>query len=285
MKYKVSDYLKILFPIVAIELVTSIVTMIGGVFYALFLYASRTFDSLDDLLNTIKKGLTDTDFLMAASSVYALICICLFLFFFRKHSTKEERSLRGLSPLFLIGVVLIALSCQYLANYIVAIDAVAFPSTVSDYNKLMEASGLDSFRLLTIVYAACLGPICEELAFRGLTLHYGRKVFPFWAANLIQALLFGLVHMNFVQFSYAFALGLILGWLYLKTDTILVPILTHMTFNAISAFCSEYLKMPNNAYGFCIVLFLSLTACYLGMKWIENCGKKRIEKDGKAGGR
>ena len=86
MKYKVSDYLKILFPIVAIELVTSIVTMIGGVFYALFLYASRTFDSLDDLLNTIKKGLTDTDFLMAASSVYALICICLFLFFFRKHS-------------------------------------------------------------------------------------------------------------------------------------------------------------------------------------------------------
>ncbi|MDD6351969.1 MAG: type II CAAX endopeptidase family protein [Lachnospiraceae bacterium] len=277
MKNKVSDYLKIFFPVVVIELVTTVVTMAGAVLYAAFLYATETFSSLEGLLRSVQKALTDTNFLMGVSSVYAVICIIIFLFFFRKNARKEEKNLKGLNPLFFLGVILIAVSCQFLANYIVAIDAVIFPSSVSRYNELMQASGLDStgMSFLMIVYAVFLGPVCEELAFRGLTLGYGRKVFPFWAANLIQALLFGLVHMNFVQFSYAFALGLVLGWLYQKSGSIWVTILTHMTFNAISTFLSTYLSMPHNAYAFCLILFLSLAACYGGMKLIEFFGSRR----------
>ncbi|MFQ7713992.1 MAG: type II CAAX prenyl endopeptidase Rce1 family protein [Agathobacter rectalis] len=47
-----------------------------------------------------------------------------------------------------------------------------------------------------------------------------RKALPFALANLMQAALFGLFHLNWIQGIYAFALGIVLGyvrtrWLYL----------------------------------------------------------------------
>ncbi|MFQ6806449.1 MAG: lysostaphin resistance A-like protein [Lachnospiraceae bacterium] len=42
-------------------------------------------------------------------------------------------------------------------------------------------------------------PVVEELIYRGLTLKIFQKAFPFWAANVMQAALFGLMHMNLIQ--------------------------------------------------------------------------------------
>ena len=61
--------------------------------------------------------------------------------------------------------------------------------------------------MTAIVLGACIiGPLCEELVFRGLLAgrlaRYGQKPGAF-----ISALLFGLYHANLEQFFYAFALG------------------------------------------------------------------------------
>ncbi|MEQ2952697.1 CPBP family intramembrane glutamic endopeptidase [Collinsella sp. CLA-AA-H302] len=70
---------------------------------------------------------------------------------------------------------------------------------------------------VTLPYLAQLcviDPLAEELCFRGVSLtaleRYG---LPFWAANLVQAALFGAFHFNIVQSAYAFVCALVLGGL------------------------------------------------------------------------
>ncbi|MDF2611817.1 MAG: amino terminal protease family [Lachnospiraceae bacterium] len=54
---------------------------------------------------------------------------------------------------------------------------------------------------------------------------------PFVAANVMQALLFGIFHFNLIQGIYGFVIGLFLGLIYKKTKSILGAIILHMVVN------------------------------------------------------
>lgn len=59
-----------------------------------------------------------------------------------------------------------------------------------------------------------IDPVAEELCFRGVSLAaLERRGLPFWAANLIQAVLFAAFHFNIVQSAYALVCALVLGGL------------------------------------------------------------------------
>ena len=88
--------------------------------------------------------------------------------------------------------------------------------------------------MLTLVYVLVIGPISEEFIFRGAILDRLNLVYPFWAANLFQAFLFGLYHGNFWQGLYAFALGCLLGLVRMAVGSIVANIILHMTYNAAS---------------------------------------------------
>ena len=60
----------------------------------------------------------------------------------------------------------------------------------------------DEPSLILVLYSVLIGPVCEELIFRGLTLKYAKRAMPFWVANFLQALLFGVFHMNMIQDVY-----------------------------------------------------------------------------------
>jgi len=66
--------------------------------------------------------------------------------------------------------------------------------------------------IVGVLYIVLIGPVIEELVFRGAVL---RHLMPYGVnfAIVTQALLFGLYHMNFFQSLHAFLLGLVLGYL------------------------------------------------------------------------
>ncbi len=82
------------------------------------------------------------------------------------------------------------------------------------------------------VKVAVIAPIVEELIFRGLILQGFRKNYNGFIAVLMSALLFALFHLNPWQFPATFILGLLLGWLVLRTNSILLAILGHSINNA-----------------------------------------------------
>ena len=83
-------------------------------------------------------------------------------------------------------------------------------------------------------------PIIEELIFRKLLID---RISPFGEKTAIfaSALAFGLVHGNFSQFFYAFAIGLLFGYIYVKTRNILYTIVLHMFVNGFCGVLSGYI--------------------------------------------
>lgn len=90
-------------------------------------------------------------------------------------------------------------------------------------------------RPLGVATIALLGPVAEELCFRGAViggmLRQGCRP---WTAVAVSSLLFGLVHFNPAQVPFAAAMGLVLGVLYLRTGSLLLPMLVHVVNNSLS---------------------------------------------------
>jgi uncharacterized protein len=87
--------------------------------------------------------------------------------------------------------------------------------------------------LLNLFMIAILPAIGEELLFRGIL----QKIFRRWTGNghaavFITALLFSAMHMQFLSFLPRFALGIVLGYLFLWSGKIWVPIFAHFFNNA-----------------------------------------------------
>ncbi|MBR3770467.1 MAG: CPBP family intramembrane metalloprotease [Lachnospiraceae bacterium] len=85
------------------------------------------------------------------------------------------------------------------------------------------------------VLASCVVvPVAEELLFRGIVL----KRVALFAGETIgiiySALLFGLIHVNLVQFIYAALLGALLAVIVVKTKRISLAVLGHATANLIA---------------------------------------------------
>ena len=102
---------------------------------------------------------------------------------------------------------------------------------MESYSQVLENLGMDSPTVLSLIYTVLVAPVTEELIFRGLTLRILEGAFSFWAANILQALYFGIIHGNLVQGSYAFLAGMILGYLVRRKGTLAAGVLCHFGVN------------------------------------------------------
>lgn len=91
--------------------------------------------------------------------------------------------------------------------------------------------------LFKVIFMVILGPICEEFIFRKQLIdrsaQYGERT-----AVLFSALMFALFHMNLYQFFYAFGLGWLFGYIYLRTRKLRYSTLLHIMVNFIGSVLS-----------------------------------------------
>ena len=80
-----------------------------------------------------------------------------------------------------------------------------------------------------------MAPLVEELVFRGAILRalLRWKSNP-WIGIVISAIMFSAVHMNPAQMPHAFLIGLLLGWMYYRTDSIVPGVVYHWVNNTIA---------------------------------------------------
>jgi len=84
-----------------------------------------------------------------------------------------------------------------------------------------------------ILRIVIIAPIVEELIFRGVIMSGFSRIYHPVFAIFFSALLFALFHLNPWQFSAAFALGLILGWIRIRTGSVLACIAGHAIHNGL----------------------------------------------------
>ena len=98
---------------------------------------------------------------------------------------------------------------------------------LADYSK-------QSFDVNELLKFLVFYPIGEELLLRGLILQFLKKKTKY--ANLIQAVIFGILHLNPIKFIYTTISGIFFGNVRLRPNPIWWIILLHSTFNLVSIF-------------------------------------------------
>lgn len=79
-----------------------------------------------------------------------------------------------------------------------------------------------------------IGPILEEIVFRGVLMHeLGKRVRPVWGV-VLSAAIFMAIHLAVPVFPFLFVFGLFLGWMRLWHDSLWPPMLAHMAGNTIA---------------------------------------------------
>ena len=117
------------------------------------------------------------------------------------------------------------------------------------FTQLMEK--LTDDPVVMIITAVICAPIFEEIIFRGIIMKglINKGIEP-WKAIVFSSIIFGLVHGNPWQFVGAVLLGCVLGLVYYKTKSLLLPILLHGFNNLCSTLLITYVKTESFADAF-----------------------------------
>lgn len=82
------------------------------------------------------------------------------------------------------------------------------------------------------VMVVCVGPaIIEEVGFRGLVLPWLLNAFGPWKALVFSSGLFMVLHFNILGALYLFLVGMLLGWVWLRTRSLYPPMVIHFLHN------------------------------------------------------
>lgn len=93
-----------------------------------------------------------------------------------------------------------------------------------------------------------LAPFAEEVVFRGAILRTLLGLMSkknHWVAIMISAAIFGLAHANVAQFINALLLGLLLGWMYYRTKSLVPGILLHWVTNTMAYVLSNIMPQSD----------------------------------------
>lgn len=102
---------------------------------------------------------------------------------------------------------------------------------------------------LGYIAVALIGPIVEEIVFRGAILNallkWDKLQGKHWWAIIISACLFALIHFNPAQTPHALLMGVLFGWIVYRTGSILPTIMMHVINNSIAFITAQFYSDPN----------------------------------------
>ena len=130
--------------------------------------------------------------------------------------------------------------CCVGADYVVGILSMLSKSTGFELTQPETPDPANAFAcLISLVATAIVPAICEEFSLRccalGIVKKYG-KAFGVVAVSIV----FGLIHGNIIQFIFATLVGLILGYVTVRTDSVVPAIFIHGFNNAMSVISSIF---------------------------------------------
>lgn len=178
------------------------------------------------------------------------------------------------SWLWIIGGVTCAFAFSLLNGAIMSFIQLPDSGIIKEATEYVSDQSL----ILQFITIALVPAFCEEFLFRGLILSnlmpYGKGL-----AIIISSILFGLMHGNFYQFLYTTVAGVILGLIYVVTDSIWCSVFMHMINNSMSILQTALLERLTEEAASVIwlaiegALFLAGTVCIVIL--VIKYGKRR----------
>lgn len=181
-------------------------------------------DSINVIVNNTQLSYT-------ISFVAMLVCIIYFSKWYRRINTVSINNNQVKYSLSSTGViVLLGIGCQVFVSATLTLIQPLLERLFVEYGETID-SIFSGNPIIVALYVVAVGPIGEELIFRGVMLSKLKSTVPFLWANIIQALVFGIYHMDVIQGIYAFCMGIILGFVCHRMNSLFASILLHIIIN------------------------------------------------------
>ena len=161
--------------------------------------------------------------------ITSVINILFFTFMLKRNNklniglNRKESKIPYVVSLTVMGISFFMLSSGIIDMF----DLTKYSDSYDTIISSLSSGGI----ILNIIAVGIIAPISEELMIRGVIYNNLKKYIKPSAAILVQALLFGMMHMNIIQSTYAVVAGLILGYIYEKSNSLLVSSIFHISFN------------------------------------------------------
>ncbi len=150
------------------------------------------------------------------------------------------------------GVAIAAALCLGISVWVIVYEVEVYSlsgSRLESLTKMFSSMKVELQELPLALKLICLAvtpAVCEEFTFRGFLLSAFSKRLTAWVSVLITAVLFGLFHV-FVRDALLFErmipstlMGLLLGWVCLRTGSLVPGILLHVAHNGMMITMAHY---------------------------------------------
>lgn len=235
--------------------------------------------------NILKQMLRDYGFnliLIAMTNLILIAGMGSWYYFIRKRRDVSAVDYRKILSLKTVACVAsLAFFAQYACSIVMTVISVTFPHSFRNYVKLMEGVDINVLPAwATLFIVAVWAPLAEEIVFRAMIFRTLRKGFAFWPAAILSGLAFGVYHMNLVQGVYASLLGVLLAYIYEKTNSLLGVYIFHLSFNLmnyVQSFVQQQLGLPQLLQGIITLVLMAaavpgLAAC---IYWLSRIYRKQ----------
>ncbi|MEG0693399.1 MAG: CPBP family intramembrane glutamic endopeptidase, partial [Oscillospiraceae bacterium] len=214
-----------------------------------------------------------------------LACILMLLFYggiFYASSRKDKHKEAILKPTIKIGaaatIISIGIGGGFSYYWLLFVEAALqdIPFIKESTERFLSTG--DAVENEPYLWVFCsvvfLGPIVEELLFRGLIFKQAEKIKNGLFPTILSAILFGIFHMEFVQSVYTLIMGLALGFIYQMTRSLVLVCYLHILNNFFAApppilETDLFFSLSTN-----LQIVMILPAVYLLYRWIK---RYRIE--------
>lgn len=224
-------------------------------------YTIKYIDTLTEA--QIQEKLMEDIFIGVGISAICALLIYMLLFRNKEENLWERCKFKKMNLQQFFFTMLAALGLSAISSSFVLITYEKFES-YAEVSRNIHA-GLNT--LIGTICIIVLIPIFEEILFRGLVLNELKRCFGIAISVGIQSVIFALYHGNLLQGIYTFALGIILGLIYIWFKNIWIPVLMHVSYNFLGTIVFPVLLYYTEKFvAFYIltgILALSLSLFYL----------------------
>ena len=192
--------------VIVLTAVATLMQMLG-----LLVSGSSELELNDELINRVMEQAVEASnwgYLLAVAMGLVMLLLWKKPSYFRQIIFVQGKKMTGRD--FLLITVIFLVGQQLFQWWYLLLEWISNLLGVSP-DAILESGNVDTHSVPMYLYACLLGPVAEEILFRGLVLRslqpYGKKF-----AIVISSLLFGLFHGNLMQAPFAFVVGLVMGY-------------------------------------------------------------------------
>lgn len=188
---------------------------------------------------------------MSLISDLIMIIIMFLIFLPTKQRLINICNFKKIKIVDIIYIIFLAIGMGLISSVLIGI----LTNFTQGYDNVVNTITIANESKLQLIIVILFTPIFEEVLYRGIIFRYLKKNYNIIISIVLQALIFGIIHLNIIQSIYTFFLGIALALTYLYRESIIECIIFHIIYNLFGVLVANRLILYNHKlYNIVVIL-------------------------------